>query len=76
MKKLYAESELAALAKLCRQKSGKSKAQASRELDVSEPSIFNAEERPELSLTILRIRMIEAYSAYKISGPVYVCEKK
>jgi DNA-binding XRE family transcriptional regulator len=76
MKKLYAESELAALAKHCREKAGKSKAQASRQLDVSEPSIFNAEERPDLSLTTLRIRMIEAFSSYRITGPVYVRQKK
>lgn len=76
MKKMYAESELATLAKQCREKVGKSKAEAARQLGVSTPSIFNAEEHPELSLTMLRIRMIEAYSPFKITGPMYLCEKK
>ncbi len=76
MKKMYAENELAALAKECRQKAGKSKADVARELEISEPSIFNAEEKPELSLTKLRVRIIEMYSSYKVSGPVFVLERK
>jgi DNA-binding XRE family transcriptional regulator len=76
MKKMYAESELAALAKVCREKAGKSKAEVARELNVSEPSLFNAEESPALSLTKLRIRIIETYSPSKIVGPVYLLERK
>ena len=76
MKNTYSEPELAALAKACREKSGKSKAEVARELKISEPSIFNAEEKPQVSLTKLRIRIIEACSSYEVSGPVYVLKKK
>jgi DNA-binding XRE family transcriptional regulator len=70
------EKELTALAKQFRVASGKSKADMARELGVSAPSVFNAEERPELSLTILRVRIIEACSPYKVVGPVFHLEKK
>ena len=75
-KNTYDESELAALAKSFREKAGKSKAEAARDLGTSEPSIFNAEEKPHLSLTKLRTRMIERYSDFKVAGPVYVLVKK
>ena len=70
------EKELAALAKQFRKASGKSKADVARQLRVSAPSVFNAEERPELSLTGLRIRMVEAYSPFKVFGPVFHLKKK
>jgi hypothetical protein len=70
------EKSLAALAKKFRQAAGKSKSEAARELKVAPSSIFNAEERPELSLTSLRIRIIEAYSPYRVEGPVYLLKKK
>ena len=73
---MYSEDELAALAKHFREKAGKSKVEASRDLGVSATTIFNAEENPELSLTKARIRIIEQYSPYKIAGPVYLLEKK
>lgn len=76
MKNICTETELAGLAKRSREKAGKSKAEVARELAVSEPSVFNAEEKPEMSLTKLRIRMIEAYSPHKVTGPVYLLEKK
>lgn len=75
-KKAFTEKELAALAKTFREKAGKSKVEVARALAVSEPSLFNAEERPDLSLTRLRIRMIELLSPYKLTGPVYLLEKK
>jgi len=71
-----AERELARLAKKFRQAAGKSKADTARELGVAAPTIFGAEEQPEMSLTKLRIRMIEAYSPFKVVGPVFVLEKK
>jgi hypothetical protein len=70
------EKELANFAKKFRQAAGKSKSEAARELKVAPSSIFNAEERPELSLTSLRIRLIEAYSPYRVQGPVYILKKK
>ena len=76
VKKTIGEKELSALAKQFRKASGKSKADVARQLRVSAPSVFNAEERPELSLTGLRIRMIEAYSPFKVVGPVFHLEKK
>jgi len=70
------EQELAGLAKKFRKAAGKSKADAARELGVAAPTIFGAEEQPEMSLTKLRIRVIEAYSPFKVVGPVFVLEKK
>jgi hypothetical protein len=76
VKNTVGEKELAALAKHFRKASGKSKADAARQLRVSAPSVFNAEERPELSLTGLRIRMIETYSPFKVFGPLFHLKNK
>jgi DNA-binding XRE family transcriptional regulator len=65
------ERDLAELAKKAREKAGKTRAQAARDMGVRQASIFNAEERPELSLTRLRIRMIEAYTERAVIGPFY-----
>jgi len=73
--KLVTEKELAALAKRFRLAAGKSKAAAARELGVAPPTLFFAEERPEKSLTNLRIRMIERYSKYRVRGPVYLLKE-
>ncbi len=70
------EQELARLAKKFRRAAGKSKADVARELGVAAPTIFGAEEQPKMSLTKLRVRMIEAYSPFKVVGPVFVLEKK
>lgn len=70
------ENDLAVLAKDFRRKAGKTRAQAAREMGVSQTSIFNAEESPEQALVKLRIRMIEAYSKFTVRGPVYVLEPK
>lgn len=70
------ERKLAALAKKCREAAGKSKTEAARELGISAPSVFNAEEHPELSLTSLRVRIIEKYSPYRVIGPVYLLKRK
>jgi DNA-binding XRE family transcriptional regulator len=75
-KTFLSEEDLAAKAKEARQVAGKRKADIARELGVSSPSIFNAEERPELPLHKLRIRMIETYSKCKVVGPVYYLEPK
>ena len=60
------EGDLLRLAKRFRRQAGKTRAQAAREMGVSQTSIFNAEENPAQSLARLRERMIEAYSPYKI----------
>lgn len=70
------EKDLAIMAKTFRLKAGKTRAQAARDMEVSQTSIFHAEESPEQGLVKLRIRMIEAYSAFKVSGPVYLLETK
>lgn len=75
-KKNLSEKDLAALAKEFRMKAGKKRAQAAREMGVSQTSIFNAEESPEQSLLKLRIQMIEAYSAFKVAGPVFRLKQK
>jgi DNA-binding XRE family transcriptional regulator len=72
----FAERELVALAKRFRKQAGISRAQAARDMAVSQTSIFNAEETPEQGLTKLRTRMIEAYSPFKVIGPVFHLEKK
>jgi DNA-binding XRE family transcriptional regulator len=70
------ENDLAVLAKEFRRQAGKTRAQAAREMEVSQTSIFNAEETPDQSLRKLRMRMIEAYSKFKVRGPVYFLEEK
>jgi predicted transcriptional regulator len=76
MNKFFPESDLAALAKKMRQAAGQRKIDAAHELGVAPPAIHNAEERPDLSLHKLRIRMIETYSNYRVVGPVYYLERK
>ena len=75
-KQLLLEKELAALAKRFRMKAGKSRSEAGRDLGVSHVSIHRAEENPEESLLKLRVRMIEAYSQFKVTGPVFYLEPK
>ena len=72
---LHAEKDLAALAKRFRKHAKKSRAQAARDMQVSQTSIFNAEETPEESLLRLRVRMIETYSGCKVVGPVFFLDK-
>jgi DNA-binding XRE family transcriptional regulator len=64
--------ELAHLAKKFRTRAGKTRASASRELGVSQTSIFNAEETPQQGLVKLRIKMIEKYSEFKVKGPIFL----
>lgn len=73
---LLRENELAAIAKKFREAGGKTRAQAARDMEIKQPSIFHAEESPDQSFTKLRCRMIEAYSEYKVSGPWFRLEKK
>jgi DNA-binding XRE family transcriptional regulator len=70
------ENDLAVHAKLFRRQAGRTRAQAARDMKVSQTSIFNAEETPDQSLLKLRMRMIEAYSKFKVRGPVYFLEEK
>jgi len=70
------EADLAKLAKRFRKKAKKSRAQAAREMRVSQTSIFNAEETPTQSLVKLRARMIEKYSEFTVAGPVFYLNRK
>ena len=70
------ENDLAIMAKTFRRQSGTTRAEAARDMKVSQTSIFNAEQTPDQSLVKLRIRMIEAYSKFKVRGPVYLLEEK
>jgi len=72
----FVESDLAALTKRFRKQACKTRAQAARDMEVSQTSIFHAEESPEQGLIKLRTRMIEAYSAFRVIGPVYVLKRK
>jgi DNA-binding XRE family transcriptional regulator len=75
-KQLLTEKDLAALAKRFRLNAGKSRAEAGRDMGVSHVSIHRAEENPEESLLKLRIRMIEAFSSFNVTGPVFQLEEK
>ena len=75
-KALLTETNLARIAKRFRERAGKSRAQAARELKVAQVSVFRAEENPEESLLKLRMRMIEAYSSFKVVGPVFFLERE
>jgi DNA-binding XRE family transcriptional regulator len=70
------ENDLAALAKRFRREAKKTRAHAAREMNVSQTSIFNAEESPNQSLLKLRIRMIESYSEFRIVGPKFFLARK
>jgi DNA-binding XRE family transcriptional regulator len=74
--KEFTEAQLAGLAKHFRVAAKRSKADVARELGVTKPSVFSAEERPEMSLRKLRIRMIEAYSDFVVTGPVFRLAKR
>ena len=73
---IVTEEGMAALAMRFREQAGKTRAQAARDMGVAQTSIFHAEESPQQSLLKLRMRMIEAYSPYRVVGPIYHLEKK
>jgi len=75
-KSFFTEAELAALAKEFRERAGKSKSDVARELGVHRGTISRAEERPEQSLTSLRIRVIETYSGRKVGGPFFTLSRQ
>ena len=75
-KKIFSENELAALAKHFREQSGKRKVDMARQLKLGAPTIQQAEEYPELSLTKVRKRIIEACSPYELVGPVFLLKRK
>ena len=70
------ENDLAVLAKTFRRQASTTRAQAARDMKVSQTSIFNAEETPDQSLVKLRMRMIETHSKFKVRGPVYFAGRK
>jgi len=76
MSKALRERDLVALAKRFRMQAGITRAQAAREMKVSQTSIFSAEETPEQALVKLRMRMIETYSPFKVVGAVYFLQRK
>ena len=75
-REILTDADLAALAKRCRKKAGKSQLDAARELRVSKPSIAMAENSPRRSLFKLRKRIIEKYSTFKVVGPACWLEEK
>lgn len=76
MSKAFHEKDLVALAKRFRKKAGIKRAQAARDMGVSQTSIFHAEETPEQALLKLRVRMIEAYSPYKVTDAFFYLKRK
>ena len=75
MTKALTENDLLKAAKRFRKLSRTTRAQAARDMRVSQTSIFQAEESPREGLVKLRVRMIEKYSPYKVVGPVYLLQK-
>jgi DNA-binding XRE family transcriptional regulator len=74
-KEAWTEEDLAILARQFRERAGKSRAQAARDMGVSQTSIFHAEESPQQSLFKLRARMIEAYSPHKVVSQILLVKK-
>jgi DNA-binding XRE family transcriptional regulator len=72
----FAENKLAALARRFREQAGKTRAQAARDMKVSQTSVFHAEESPKQGMTKLRVRMIQAYSPFMVDGPVFFLKRK
>ena len=75
-KQRLAERDLAAIASRFRKKAGKSRAQAARDMGVSQTSIFHAEESPEQSMSRLRSRMIQTYSSFEVIEALFLVKKK
>lgn len=73
---VYAEHELAAVAKKFRVAAGKNRSQAARELGVARPSLIHAEDHAEKPLIKLRMRIIEKYSPYRVVGPHFLLKRK
>ena len=76
VKEFLDEVGLASLARKYRIEAGKNRAEAARELDVARQAIIYAEDQPGKSFTKLRCRLIEAYSPYRVKGPVFYLENK
>lgn len=74
-KRLFAETELAFLAKKFRKQSGRTKAQMARELGVTRATMQDVEERPEKNLTKLRCRVVEKCSPCSVQGPFFILIK-
>ena len=70
------QTQLAALAKRYRVAAGKSRTEAARDMGIKHPAIFHAEESPQRSLSKLRKRLVEAYSPFRVIGPIYVLTEK
>jgi len=64
------------MARRFREEAGKTRAQAARDMNVAQTSIFHAEESPQKSLAKLRMQMIDAYSPFKVIGPVFLLKRK
>ncbi|HXT39009.1 MAG TPA: hypothetical protein VN887_03205 [Candidatus Angelobacter sp.] len=75
-KKLVTERDLAALAQKLRLATGKSRAQAARELGVARQAVIYAEDHPKKSFTKLRRRMIESFSKSKVNGPYFQIDER
>lgn len=70
------QTQLAALAKRYRVAAGKSRKEAARDMGLKHPAIFHAEESPKRSLCKLRKRLVEAYSSFRVIGPIYLLTEK
>ena len=73
-KRLVGANELGSLAKESRERAGLTKAKLARLLGVTRGTIHQAEEYPEMSLTRIRVKIIERCGFLKVSGPLYEVE--
>lgn len=68
---LIPEPELQARARAVWEASGMTQWEMADALGVSQPALSNALNKPALSLTALRVRVIERYGGARVSGPLY-----
>ena len=71
---LVTEEELAGLASVALDRLGLQRAEVAQRLGVSSPSISDAVNRPEITLTVLRLRIL-ALAGYEAEGPLYRLKK-
>jgi DNA-binding XRE family transcriptional regulator len=74
--KYVGERQLASLARKYRIRAGRNRAEAARELGVARQAIIYAEDQPKKSFTKLRRRLLEAYSPFRVRGPIFCLETK
>lgn len=68
---IVTRNELASLAKKARKSKGITQTEAAQLLGTTQPVIAMAENRPDRSYLSVRIKMIHAFTDYRIEGPFF-----